>query len=124
MAIFHTIPDGDLALVNGDLAFVDGSEYTRQLIQCRFRMFLGEWFLDVREGVPYYQEILVKNPNREVVQSVFRDVLKNTPGVQEIDTFEVVLDRETRALRFNFVCQTDDGAISVSPNDSAFVVRF
>jgi hypothetical protein len=123
MAIIQVIPAGDLALVNGNFVQIDGSQMTRQSLIARFRMFLGEWFLDQREGVPYYRDILVKNPDREVVRSVFRQVLAGTPGVLEILSFEVVFDERERTIRFSFEVQSTDGVISVSPDDDAFVVR-
>jgi hypothetical protein len=124
MAVFQLIPAGDLALSGGDFVWQEGIEHTRQVIAARFRFFLGEWFLDLREGVPYYRDVLVKNPDREVVRSVFRNVLKTTPRVLEITRFDLRLDTTTRTLSFDFACQTEDGPIAVSPTDDAFIVRY
>jgi hypothetical protein len=124
MAVFRTIPAGDLALVNGDFVWQSGIDQTRQTILNRFKFFLGEWFLDLREGVPYYRDILGKNTDPEVARSVFRNVLRTTPGVLEITRFELRLDARERVLHFDFACQTADGEVSVSPSDDAFVVRF
>lgn len=123
MAVIVVIPEGDLALVNGNFVQVDGSRMVRQTLIARFRMFLGEFFLDTREGVPYYRDILVKNPDREVVRSVFRQVLEGTPGVLEILSFEIIYDEQERTIRFSFEVQSTDGVIAVSPDDDAFVVR-
>jgi hypothetical protein len=124
MAIIQLIPEGDLALENGDLVIVTGPEQIRQAIQSRFRMFLGEWFLDLREGVPYFQDILIKSPDEQVIRSVFRRVLQTTPGVLEITLFELIRNREERELRFRFECLVEGGRVTVTPEDDAFVVRF
>lgn len=123
MAIIRVIPIGDLALENGDVVILDGRDQIRQAIFCNFRFFLAEWFLDLREGVPYFQEILVKSPNLETVSSAFREALRKTPGVTEINLFELELDTANRRLLFRFEVSTDDGLIRVTPTDSAFIVN-
>lgn len=123
MAVVHLIPEGDLELVNGDFRMASGSEMVRQTILSRFRYFLGEWFLDLREGVPYYRDVLVKNPDIEVVRSVFRRVLVSTPGVLSVLRFDLSFDFEERTLTFDFEVASTYGPIAVSPDDDAFIVR-
>lgn len=123
MAVFQVIPEGDLALENGNFVFIDGSKLVRQTILARFRFFLGEWFLDTREGVPYYRDILVKSPDRSVVRSVFQQVLAGTPGVLDVLRFELLFDEAARTIRFSFEVQSTDGVITVDPDDDAFIVR-
>src|SRR3954447_26510569 len=107
MAVFRVIPAGDLALTPDEtqLQIIEGVAAVRQKLASRFRMFLGEWFLDQRQGVPYYRDILVKSPNLGVIRSVFRKVILTTPGVLGITTFTLALDRVSRILSFDFVCQ-------------------
>ncbi len=124
MAVFQLIPEGDLELdAGGDFVFIDGSELVRQNIAARFRFFLGEWFLDTREGVPYYRDILVKSPDPAVVRSIFSQVLADTPGVLAILSFDLVFDARERTVRFSFEVQATDDVISVDPNDDEFVLR-
>lgn len=124
MAVIQVIPDGDLALDDGgNFAMVEGSQFVRQLIESRFKFFLGEWFLDEREGVPYYRDILIKNPDVDVVRSVFRRVLTTTPGVLSILRFDLRFEASTRTIYFDFEVQSTDGPIVVTPDDDAFIVR-
>lgn len=123
MAVFLQIPEGDLDLVNGDFAFVEGADEIRQSILSRFRFFLGEWFLDRREGVPYYRDVFVKNPDRAVVRSVFAQVLVGTPGVLSVNRFEIQFDAKERTIRFDFEVYVDNGTIVVLPEDDTFIVR-
>ena len=123
MAVIHLIPEGDLALEGGNFVMAIGAEMIRQAIRSRFRFFLGEWFLDLREGVPYYRDVLVKNPDVLIVRSVFRRVLETTPGVLSILRFDLLYEAEIRTLRFDFEVQSTDGPITVSPDDDSFVVR-
>lgn len=123
MAIVQVIPDGDLDLDGGDFVLIEGSRHVRQTILARFRFFLGEWFLDTREGVPYYRDILIKSPDRSVVRSVFLQVLTGTPGVLDVLSFDLLFDEQERTIRFSFEVQSTDGVVTVDPNDDAFVVR-
>lgn len=123
MAVTAVIPEGDLDIENGGFVWIEGSELVRQSILARFRFFLGEWFLDTREGVPYFRDILVKSPDRDIVRSVFRQVLADTPGVLDILKFDLDFDTKERTIRFTFEVQSTDDVIVVNPDDDAFVVR-
>lgn len=124
MAVTQVIPEGDLALENGDFVWIEGSRLVRQNILARLRFFLGEWFLDIREGVPYFRDILVKSPDRSVVRSIFMQVVAGTPGVISVDRFELVFDAQARTIRFAFTVTSTDGVVTVDPDDDEFVVRF
>jgi hypothetical protein len=113
---------GDLKLEAGDLVEIDGIAYTRQKLACRFRFFLGEWFLDKREGVPFFREVFVKNPNLDVIRAVFRRVAATTPGVLSVPRFEVRFDARARVLSFDFVAICTAGKIIVSPGNDDFIV--
>lgn len=118
MAIFKTIPKGDLRLVGGNLVFLtDGVSYLAQKIAIRFRRFVGEWFLDRREGIPFYRYVLLKNPNLDVVRSLFRRVLLSTPGVVRVGKFELAWDPMSRRLSFDFEAFAQNGVgIPVDPS--------
>jgi hypothetical protein len=81
-----------------------------QRIRVRFRFFLGEWFLDQSLGVPYYRDVLVKNPDQLVISTIFRRILLTTPGVKSVPRFVANLDRETRTLSVDFVAVLDNGS--------------
>lgn len=103
--------DGDLLISGGALQTVDGDAHLSQFLKIRLLTFLGEWFLDQRIGVPYFRDVLVKNPNPTVLRGVFRDVVANTPGVVRILAFSVSLESTTRQLSVAFEVLTDTGSI-------------
>jgi hypothetical protein len=78
-AIGLEIAELALNLTTGDLLIppkiIRGAEAVAQRVRVRFRWFLGEWFLDERLGVPYYSDILVKNPDPILISFIFRRVL-------------------------------------------------
>ena len=127
MAVIRIIPAGDLALENGDLVVLGLTattrvQYIRQKIAARFKFFLGEWFLDLRQGIPYFRDVLVKNPNLQVIRSLFLRVLRRTPGVLSVARFFLSYDPSTRQLRFDFQAVVTDGVVVVSPKDEDFLV--
>jgi len=128
MAVLRIIPAGDLAIVGGDLLVLGKTaetrvQYIRQKIAARFKFFLGEWFLDQREGVPYYREVFVKNPNIPLIRSLFLRVLRQTPGVLSVPTFSVNFDPSARELTFDFQAVVDGGELVVAANDNDFIIN-
>lgn len=101
----------NLKLVNGDIPLTTGSDAVRQHLLQRLKMFRGEWFLDLSDGVPYYQNILIKNPNPDTVDGVLKDRILNTPGVDELLEFELDYDPATRKLTLAFSVRVLDDVI-------------
>jgi hypothetical protein len=127
VAVFRVIPAGDLALENGSLVWLGRTPETRvqiirQKIAARFRFFVGEWFLDQREGIPYYRDVLLKNPNTDLIRSLFLRVLRQTPGVLDVPSFSLEFDPSARRLSFAFEAKVSDGEVAVAPEDRDFVV--
>lgn len=98
---------GDLKLTNGQLSLVDGTEAIAQHLRNRLRFFLGEWFLDQRQGLPFFREIFVKNPDRQVIRTIFRRTIRETPGIATMARFELTIDT-TRSARLTFVALLDE----------------
>jgi hypothetical protein len=95
-----------LYMVNNDIAIAaDGSqrwasfaEETAQRLRAKYKLFLGEWFLDLRKGVPYYRDVLKRAPNMSGVRSTLMKVATDDPAVEGLTRFELVLDAATRRL--------------------------
>jgi hypothetical protein len=109
--IVHLIPRGDLKLVNHSLVWIKDAEYARQRIETTLDLFLGEWFLDLRIGLPYFRDILIKNPNSDLVKSVFRRAIMNTPGVVSVPTLEYEADSVARRATVTFEAVYQDGTV-------------
>lgn len=127
MAVLRLIPAGDLAIEGGDVVVLGKTpetrvQYMRQKIAARFKFWLGEWFLDQREGVPYYRDVFVKNPNLDLIRSLFLKLLRETPGVLDVPEFKVVYDHRARSLSFDFQAIVSDGEVVVKPEDAAFIL--
>lgn len=104
--------NGDFTLTSGDLQLVSGADAIVQAVRIRMQFFKGEWFLDLDAGIPYFQEIFVKNPNPNVLQSLFRQALLETPGILAIESLSLAFDGATRRLTVNYRVSTDVGELT------------
>ena len=105
---------GDIDLVDGSVYLTTGIESVRQSLIQRIRLFRGEWFLDLSEGVPYYEDILKKKPDIYVVDAAFKATILETPGVIELVEYELDYSKVDRTLSLSFKARSDDGIIDFS----------
>lgn len=77
---------------------VRGVEAIRLRLVARLKFFKREWFLDLRQGMPYYEAVFVKNPDISLVQSIFRRAILSTPGVLTVARMVTTFDRGARAF--------------------------
>lgn len=105
-------PDtGDLVYENNDLAIVGTSDALLQRLRQRLRFFANEWFLDVTAGLPFYTDILIKNPNIDSVDSLIKSEIKETEGIIEIIEYDSVLDSALRGFTVTVKMNSDFGII-------------
>lgn len=103
---------GDLEVVKGQLVLVEKRLELQQSLAQRLRTFLGEWFLDITIGLPYFDKILIKNADPAAVDSVFIDEILDTPGVINLLEFNSDLTEDTRQLSIGFIAESTDGLIN------------
>jgi hypothetical protein len=120
---FAQTSEGDLALTLGRLTLIDGTEEKAQKLRNRLRMFEGEWFLDVRVGVPWFSVVFVKAPDLEVVKRLLRKVILATPGIVSVTELSVEFDRGTRELEYEFTAVDDTGVTIEGGSGSPFIVE-
>lgn len=111
MSSFQLDNDGDLLITNNAFTLTEGVEAIRQHLQCKFRLFLGEWFLDLDVGVPWFQEVFKKSTSFVVLQEIFKDTILTTPGVIQLTKFQFDYERFTREALLEFSCETTEGTI-------------
>lgn len=102
---------GDLAIVDGELAFVTGREAIAQAIAFRLRTFLGESRFDRGAGVPWLQLMLRPETTDESRRSIVRQQVLATPGVTGCDVSKVDVHPLTRAATMTGRAVTVDGEI-------------
>jgi hypothetical protein len=104
----------DLKFINGDLVLINGSEEVEHLLRANLRTFLGEWFLDTRVGVPWHEEVFVKNPNLARVDATLKQVILETSGVLELQSFVIGYSEAKRQLEIDFAVKSEQGEIIIN----------
>ena len=99
--------DNNLEVTNFDLVLTGGSLYVANKIRIRLKTFKNEWYLNINAGLPYYESILIKNPNLDYVADLYITEILGTEGVKEIDEFN--LEVEGRDLKIAFIAILDNG---------------
>lgn len=106
------IGTGDLVIKDGDLLLIDNAERVIQQVLISLREWLGEWFLDARDGVPYLEYILVKNPNENHIRQVLSDAILVVEGVESITSMDFTFNRVLRTLTVEYEAKTAYGFIT------------
>lgn len=106
------IASNDLVIKNNDLILIDNAERVAQQVLITLRFWLGEWFLDTREGVPYLEYILVKNPNMSHIRQILTEKIQSVEGVKSIVSLNFDFRRVTRELYVDFEVDTDYGLVT------------
>lgn len=116
---------GDLDLTQGLRFTPDLVTYTAQRLFDNLCFFLGEWFLDQREGIPYFEKIIGQKPDLAIVDTLYRRAVRATPGVANITSLTLGFDRATRALSVQFTATLKDGStITEADIGRPFIVNF
>ena len=68
--------------------------------------------MDTTEGIPYYQQILLKNPDWDTVKSLIKTEILETPDVEELLSFETEYEPYTRRFTVSFEVQTTYGVLT------------
>lgn len=88
----------DMTFGQGLANYARDDEATAQAVETRLLLLFNEWFLDTDAGVPHLQDIMVKPANMPLAQAIIKRTILETEGVQEIRSFDMTYDRETRKL--------------------------
>lgn len=111
---FKADSDGDLAVENGDFATISGGDAVPQGIKIRLQMFRGECYLNEDAGVPYFDNILIKNPDPLLVRALLTEAISATPDVTAVLAADLELDGETREASISYTVDTEYSTVSVS----------
>lgn len=93
---------------NLKMTTTDG-EYIAQKIENLLLFFKGEWFLNEDLGLPYYDDILIKNPDLNLVTNLFKSEVLSIEEIKSIKKFEVNYNNSTRILSINWTVISSSG---------------
>ena len=109
MSAFALDTDHDIFVTAGQLARVSEVDEVVQKITTQLMHFLGEWWLDLNSGTPWFQSILGESTRGGEAESILKTIITDTPGVTSLSRFRADLSPD-RALAVTFEAQTEFGA--------------
>jgi hypothetical protein len=71
---------------NGNIALAAPPYAVAQDVASAIRLFLGELWYDITQGVPYWQKLLGQNPTNSQIISAFNNAALTVPGVASANT--------------------------------------
>lgn len=105
---------GDI-VTHGDV-FIHEREEIAQTCVTRLKLFLGEYFRDITDGTPWFQQILGKFESLNNVESILRNRIARTPGVVRLLSFNLDYDLQSRSIRISSYVLTQFGETEVLYN--------
>jgi len=99
----------DLVFNDFDFSLVDDTNQIAQNLAIRLRFFLGEWYLDITQGIPYYEFFFIKAPNQIQIESILMEEIVNTRGIVEITKFQADFNKNSRIFSVNFGARSISG---------------
>lgn len=106
--------DGDYTLGGRQAFLVNSPETVAQAVLTRLRLWRGEWFIDVRDGTPYLQQILGKRQLGRNPDAAIKERILGTEGVRELLAYESTFDGDTRRLAVTATLSTIYGQAEIS----------
>lgn len=101
---------------------VTGAAAVAQCLRITLHFWLGSWFLNLLEGIPYVEKVLIKNPDLGLIESLFRKAMLLVPGVGSVVQFEMTLDGPARRLSISpFAVRLIDGS-TLTFTDAPFIL--
>ena len=99
-------PDGDIELRNS----------VAQKIRIKLLWFAGEWKWNKEEGMPYRENLLVKNPDTDYFEGLIRQKIFEVDEITEVKNVVVTYDARTRSAVIKYTALTDYETIKEEVN--------
>ncbi len=106
--------NNDLIVEKGNFKLVEDGAEVVQHVRTRLLEYLGEWFLDISSGTPYFEKIFIKPANLANVESILKIRILQTDGVLKLNEFAMDFESvNERELKVSFSAETIFGEINV-----------
>ena len=106
--------DWELTIEDGDLALITGRDAIGQHLKQRYQFILGEWFLNLFKGIPFFSQIYTKIQDPVIIDSIYKRITLDTPRIEKLNDFSIEFDSETRKLLVSGKADTPTGEIDFS----------
>ena len=98
-------------------SFLTDIDAVGQAIGTRLQLLEGEWWMDLNEGTPVWQQILAvggTNTRKQQISLLLQERIRGTPFVTSISNIQVNYDTVSRQFTFSAVVQTQFGQLTIS----------
>ena len=86
--------DGDRLITEaGDISLTDS---VRQAVRIRLLWFFQEWRFSPQYGIPYFEEVFIKNPHIERIKRIIRDETVSVAEVLDARNIVITLNKPVR----------------------------
>lgn len=109
--------DGNGDIVTQGTQFISGVDEIAQTVRTRLRLFLGEYFRDISDGTPWFEQILGKGVSMDAREAALRNRIVRTPGVVRLTQFSTDFDVNTRKYTVTAGVLTTYGLATVTESN-------
>lgn len=100
----------DIVFGKGRYTYLENTpETVGQIVWQRFKISLGEWWLNIDSGL----DVAIADLPKEAIDTIIQERITETLGVIEILQFESIQDYETRHYTATVTVRTDYGNITI-----------
>lgn len=103
--------NNNLIIDKGRFVIVEDGAAVAVKVRSRLLTYLGEWYLDENAGVPYFQQIFKKPVDLDNVESILKQVILQTDGVESLTEFSSSYDGTSRGFTVDAKVKTVYGTI-------------
>ena len=92
--------DNDVAFEDNSFQIIEGEDEVGQKISTGLKTIRGECFLELSKGIPIITEVMGKNKNLNLIESLYKNEIISIPSVESLDSFslEVQNDRKLKII--------------------------
>jgi len=110
LATYLLTNTGDLDITGGTFTVVEDANAIKEQLTIRLNEFTNDWFLDLNEGVEYFEEVFGVREITDTVEDQFKLTILDTQGVTGLLSIDFDLQSD-RDLAIEFVASTIFGDI-------------
>lgn len=105
--------DNNLNIINHDIAFTSNvSIYVSQKIRIKLSFFLAEWYLNKNIGLPYFEQIFIKNPDINFIEDLYKIKISEIPEVKELTNLTLEFEERELLVTFSLITIEDESITS------------
>lgn len=106
--------NGDYSFGSNSQDFLQQTDAVAQAILTRLKLLQAEWWEDLKDGLPLWQEIIGFRKDKNLVDKIVIDRILGTTNVRSMLEYESYWDNETREYTFTAKVDTVFGDVILS----------